>query len=109
MFFDFYLARNIWRIIYFVLHIERPNSINHIIMNWAANKGTAHRKKLLIGVATMFWSIWLCAHTDSDSEDCCRKKKLTTRFLRYVNPLEMVAMEIFAKHGWRSNARLDGA
>jgi hypothetical protein len=35
-------------------------NINHIIENWATNKGIAHRKKLLIGVAAMFWSIWLC-------------------------------------------------
>jgi hypothetical protein len=45
MFFDCYLATNIWRIIYFALNIERPNNINHIIGSWIANKGTTHRKK----------------------------------------------------------------
>jgi hypothetical protein len=34
--------------------------MNHIIENWATKKGITHRKKLLIGVAAMFWSIWLC-------------------------------------------------
>jgi hypothetical protein len=55
-----YLTRNIWRIIYLALHIERPININHIIVNWATNKGITHRKKLLIGVAAIFWSIWFC-------------------------------------------------
>jgi hypothetical protein len=44
--FDCYLARNIWRIIYFALNIERLNNINHIIGSWIANKGTIHRKNL---------------------------------------------------------------
>jgi hypothetical protein len=29
-------------------------------MNWAAKKGITHKKKLLMGMATIFWSIWLC-------------------------------------------------
>ena len=106
IFFDCYLIRNIWRIIYFAFNIERPININHIIENWATNKGIAHRKKLLIGVAAMFWSIWLCRNDaafnfkpipsilqvlfrgciGSDSGDYCRNKKLTKRFLWYVNP-----------------------
>jgi hypothetical protein len=57
-----YLIRIIWSIIYFALNIEKPININHIIENWATNKGIAHRKKLLIGVAAMFWSIWLCCN-----------------------------------------------
>jgi hypothetical protein len=57
-FFDCYLARNIWRIIYFALHVERPISINHLTRNWVANKGTSYNnKKLLVGVAAIFWSI----------------------------------------------------
>jgi hypothetical protein len=43
-FFDCYLIRIIWSIIYFALNIERPININYIIENWATNKGIAHRK-----------------------------------------------------------------
>jgi hypothetical protein len=57
LFFDYYFARNIWRIINFTLQIERPISINHLIRNWYANKGTIHRKRLLIGMSAMFWVI----------------------------------------------------
>jgi hypothetical protein len=53
-FFDCYLARNIWRIIHFALHIERTNNINHLTRNWVANKGTTYKKKLLVGVAAIF-------------------------------------------------------
>jgi hypothetical protein len=57
LFFDCNVARNIERIINFALHIERPSSINHLTGNWYANKKTTHRKKHLIRVATIFWSI----------------------------------------------------
>jgi hypothetical protein len=43
--FDCCLARNIWRIVYFALNIERPNNINHIKGNCVANKNTAYRQK----------------------------------------------------------------
>jgi hypothetical protein len=46
---------------FFVFHIDKPFSINHIIGAWES-KGTTHKKKLLIGVAAMFWSIWLCCN-----------------------------------------------
>jgi hypothetical protein len=36
---------NIWSIIYFALNTEIPININHIIENWATDKGIAHRKK----------------------------------------------------------------
>jgi hypothetical protein len=129
LFFDCYLARNIWRIIYFALNIERPNNINHIIGSWIANKGTTHRKKLLIGVAAMFWSIWLCRNDvvftfkpkPSIMQVLFRatywlrfwrllqKEQLQHEILVVCRSLEVVAMEIFASHGWRSNARLEGA
>jgi hypothetical protein len=44
LFFDCYLARNIWRINSFALHIERPFSINHLTRNWYANEGTTQTK-----------------------------------------------------------------
>jgi hypothetical protein len=49
LFFDCYLARNIWRINNFALHIERPSSINHLTRNWYADKGTTHRNDSKLG------------------------------------------------------------
>jgi hypothetical protein len=60
IFFDCYLAKTIWRIIYFALKIDQPVNINHIIGDWESNKGCTHKKLLLPGVAALFWSIWLC-------------------------------------------------
>jgi ADP-heptose:LPS heptosyltransferase len=51
------LARIIWRIIFFAFHLDKPSSINHIMGDWESDKGAAHKKKLLIGVAAMFWTI----------------------------------------------------
>jgi hypothetical protein len=50
----------IWRTILFAFHIDKPPSINHITEDSESHKGIAHKKEILIGVATMFWSIWLC-------------------------------------------------
>ena len=129
IFFDCYLIRNIWRIIYFAFNIERPININHIIENWATNKGIAHRKKLLIGVAAMFWSIWLCRNDVAFNFKpipsilqvlfrgmywlrlwrLLQKQEAHQEILVVCQSLEMVAMEILAKHGWSSNARLKDA
>ena len=59
-FFDYYIAKTVWRIIYFALKIDQPININHIIGDWESNKGCTHKKLLLPGVAALFWSIWLC-------------------------------------------------
>jgi hypothetical protein len=78
LFFDCYLARNIWRVIFFALHIDRPYSINHVMGAWESNKGTAHKKKLLIGIAAMFWSIWLCRN------DVIFNHKLVQSFMQVI-------------------------
>jgi hypothetical protein len=39
LFFNCYMAKSIWRIIYFALKIEMPVSINHIIGSWGTNRG----------------------------------------------------------------------
>jgi hypothetical protein len=86
-------------------------------------------KKLLIGVAAMFWSIWLCCNDvvftfkpkPSIMQVLFRatywlgfwkllqKEQPQHEILAVCRSLEVVAMEIFASHGWRSNARLEGA
>jgi hypothetical protein len=59
LYFDCYLARNIWRTIFFTFYIGRPYFFNHITGTWESNKGIAYKKKILIGIVVMFWSIWL--------------------------------------------------
>jgi hypothetical protein len=59
LFFDCYIAKNIWRIIYLALKIEMPVNINHIIESWASNCGLVYKKLLFIGISALFWSIWL--------------------------------------------------
>ena len=59
LFFYCYIAKNIWRIIYFALKIEMPVNINHIIGSWASNSDLRYKKLLLTGTSALLWSIWL--------------------------------------------------
>jgi hypothetical protein len=43
LFFDCYIAKSIWRIIYFALKIDMPISINHIIGSWESNNALAYK------------------------------------------------------------------
>lgn len=44
LFFDCYMAKSIWRVIYFALKLEMPVSINHIIGSWGTNRGPGYKK-----------------------------------------------------------------
>jgi hypothetical protein len=57
LFFDCYMANNIWRLIYYALKIDRPVSINHIIGSWGSNMSPGYKKILLCGISALFWSI----------------------------------------------------
>lgn len=127
LFFDCYIAKTVWRIIYFTLKIDPPVNINHIMGDWESNKGCMHKKLLLSGVAALFWSIWLCRndvvfnhnHIPSIIQVIFRgthwfrfwrllQKEETQQQIHVVcQSLEVVAMEVFASHGWRSNSRID--
>jgi hypothetical protein len=127
LFFDCYIAKTVWRIIYFTLKIDPPVNINHIMGDWESNKGCMHKKLLLSGVAALFWSIWLCRndvvfnhnHIPSIIQVIFRgthwfrfwrllQKEETQQQIHVVcQSLEVVAMEVFVSHGWRSNTRID--
>lgn len=117
--FDCCLARNIWRIVYFALNIERPNNINHIKGNCVANKNTAYRQKnLLIGVAAIFWStpfvtmiVSLLLNQNNQlcmffSEEIHRNTQ--QEVFAVCQALELVTMDIFVSYEWRSSTRLEG-
>jgi hypothetical protein len=121
--------RNIWRVIFFALHIDKPYSINHIMGAWESNIRFAHKKKLLIWIAAMFWSIWLCRNDVVFNHKpiqsfmqvifrgshwlqfwrLLQKEESHQEILNVCQSLEMVAMEIFTSHEWQSNARIEAA
>jgi hypothetical protein len=126
-FFDCCIAKTIWRIIYFTLKIDPPVNINHIIEDWESNKCCMHKKLLLSGVAALFLLIWLC-HNDVVFNHnhilsiiqvifkgthwfrfwrLLQKEETQQQILVVCQSLEVVAMEVFVSHVWRSNTRID--
>jgi hypothetical protein len=119
IFFDCYIAKTVWRIIYFTLKIDPPVNSNHIIGDWESNEGCMHKKLLLSGVAALIWSIWLCRndvvfnrnHIPSIIHVIFRGTHWF-RFWRLLQKEEtqqqiLVRCQSFASHGWRSNTRID--
>jgi hypothetical protein len=129
LFFDCYIAKNIWRIIYLALKIEMPVNINHIIGSWASNCGLVYKKLLFTGISALFWSIWLTRNEVAFNQKpipsivqvifrgthwfrfwrLLQREDVHQQIIDMCQALEMVAMKIFAFHGWRSNARLECA
>ena len=129
LFFDCYLAKTVWRIIYFALKIDQPININHIIGDWESNKGSTHKKLLLTGVAALFWSIWLCRNDVVFNHKpipsiiqtifkgthwfrfwrLLQKEETQQQILVMCQSLEVVAMEFFTSHGWRFHSRIEAA
>lgn len=92
-------------------------------------KGTTYREKLLIRVAAIFCSIWLCRNDDVfDFKPkppiihilfmgiywlrfwkLMHKGQTQQEILTICRALEVVAMKIIAKHEWMSNIKLKGA
>ena len=126
LFFDCYIAKALWRIIFIALNIRTPSSVNHIIGSWQNGKGVQHKRRLLVGVAAMFWSIWLC-RTDAVFNNkhipsilqvtlrgthwfrfwrLLRQEKTHQVITDACRSLKVVAMELFATHGWRFHARI---
>jgi hypothetical protein len=121
------MASSLWRIIYYALKIDRPVSINHIIGSWGSNRGPRYKKLLLSGISALFWSIWLSRNevafnhklTPSILQVIFRgthwfrfwrllqKEESQQQILDVYQALEVVAMKVFANHGWRSNARIE--
>jgi len=71
-------AISVWQIINIALQIKIPNSIGHIMQQWQSDKGANTKRKSLVGVAAMFWSIWLCRN------DINFNKKPITSFMQSI-------------------------
>ena len=52
-------AKSVSRILNIAIHIKIPNSIGHIMQQWRSYQDANTKCKILVGVAAMFWSIWL--------------------------------------------------
>ena len=104
-----------------------PISINHIIGSWESNNALAYKTLLLTGISALFWSIWLCRNEVVFNHKpipsivqvifrvthwfrfwrLLQKEEKHQQILDACRALEVVAMEVFAMHGWRSNARIE--
>jgi hypothetical protein len=89
--------------------------------------GSGLQKKLLSGIAALFWAIWLSRNEVAFNHkpipsivqvifECThwfrfwrllQKEESQQQILDASQDLEVVAMEVFANHGWRSNARIE--
>jgi hypothetical protein len=118
LFFDCYIAKNIWRIFYLALKIETSVNINHI-GSWASNYGLVYKKLLLTRISALFWSIWLTRNEMTFNQKpipsivqvifrgthwfrfwrLLQKEEVHQQILDVCQALEAAAMNIFAIHG----------
>ena len=55
-----HFTKTIWYIIYIALGIPRRHDVSHIMNGWLGAGDIQNKGIILIGVAAIFWSIWLC-------------------------------------------------
>jgi hypothetical protein len=59
LFFDFALAKFIWRVMNITFGLSTPINIRQVFDGWVHGMNNKDRKLLLVGVGAMLWSIWL--------------------------------------------------
>ena len=102
-------------------------NINHIIGSWTSNSDLRYKKLLLTGTSALLWSIWLTRNEVAFNHKpipsivqvifrgthwfrfwrLLQKKQTHQQILDVCQALEVMAMEVFTNHGWRSNARFE--
>jgi hypothetical protein len=60
LFFYCHVARVAWQIVNIATGIPKANSIRFILEGCITSIRTKEKHLILVGVAAMFWSIWLC-------------------------------------------------
>jgi hypothetical protein len=58
LFFDCHFAKFIWTAVHISFNIQKPISILHLFNDWASSMGRNMWKLLLLGAATLIWTIW---------------------------------------------------
>jgi hypothetical protein len=60
LFFICHVVGAFWQIVNIATAIPKPNSRMHILAGWITSIRAKEKHLILVGVAAMFWSIWLC-------------------------------------------------
>jgi hypothetical protein len=127
LFFDCALTKFIWRAMQIIFGLSTPTNSKHVFGGWVQRMNDKDRKLLLVGVGTMFWSIWLSRNDiifsktsiSSYMQLIFRATYWTRTWLVFQKEehqvllrmtcwwMETLTMNIFAKHGWWSNNRLN--
>ena len=123
LFFDCQHAKTIWRVVHVATGLTPPKLITHMLRNWLTGISKKERSLIFVGAAALMWAIW-CTRNDlifekkiftsfmHETGDTgsdfgpCYSMRIKERLCLASKALEVVALDIFAKNGWRSNNRL---
>ena len=127
LFFDCQFTQMIWATVYSAWGLSKPRNISNMFGSWL-NRIPKHYKSLvLVGTATLCWSVWLCRNTvvfDNKKSYFCRLStqlrtgslhRLSFRIILCRTSLQRLLIfwhrwpRIFfvRAHGWRSSLRID--
>jgi len=127
MFLDCSFARMAWATVYMAWGLRQPTSISNMFGSWLNGISKHHKSLIMVGVAAMCWSIWLCRNDavfENKQSYFLQVIYRTTHWLRtwatLQQPtsqealiaasrwLERVAKDFFTQaHGWRSSLRIE--
>jgi hypothetical protein len=120
LFFICHVVGAFWQIVNIATAIPKPNSRMHILAGWITSIRAKEKHLILVGVAAMFWSIWLCKNDivfdkknpwflwyRSSSEaltSFCfwrllQKEPHRKEVVQICHTLEVIAMSVYAKNG----------
>jgi hypothetical protein len=59
LFFDFHVAKFIWRIVHVSFNLSPPTSIHNIFIGWLEGINTKLKSHIIVGARDFCWTIWL--------------------------------------------------
>src|SRR6266498_5570010 len=115
------MARAVWRIVEIVLRVPAPISISHMWRQWLRGVCIHIKKKIISGVAAIFWAIWRCRngivfHRKNTSSfmqvifsatywlrqwTLLHKQEDQEDLYKACHNMEVVPLQVFTPHGWR--------
>ncbi|CAO2142593.1 unnamed protein product, partial [Urochloa humidicola] len=93
-------AKVIWSTVHVATGLTPPRSVTHMLGNWLQHFNAQEAITILTG-AIFRGAYWLRFWSMLQHEE--KTKEL---FMKASTTLEMVALELFATHGWKHNNRL---